>query len=201
MAFIYPQLFPSGCEVHTETDPTTIIVDGQQPYLWSFSLEEAMHIMWKLCTVRASATYAATNLDGTFTSSATNVALEKFFFPPANTYGVDRMSRIICLENPWAFDGIFFGSPDAGGFFSVIVDDVFPIYLFNDQYYLFIRTGYNDVGFTRTGPGAPTTGSLTVDFGGFTRTSTNAKSSQPFYALVTITCNITITAETFRDPS
>jgi hypothetical protein len=201
MAFIYPQLFPSGCEVHTETDPTTIIVDGQQPYLWGFSLEEAMHILWKVCTVRASATYTATDLFGTSTSSATNAALEKFIFPPANTYGVDRMSRIICLENPWTFEGTFVGTSSGAGFFSVVLDEAFPVYFFDDQYYLFIRAGYNDVGFSQASAGPPTTGSLTVDFGGFTRTSTNAKSSQNPSTQVVITCDITITAETFRDPS
>lgn len=201
MPFVFAQLFPSGCAVPTETDPTTLIVGSQQPYLWGFSLEEAMHILWKVCTVRASATYTATDLFGTSTSSATNAALEKFIFPPANTYGVDRMSRIICLENPWTFEGTFVGTSSGAGFFSVVLDEAFPIYFFNDQYYLFIRAGYNDVGFTQASAGASTTGSLTVDFGGFSRSSTNAKSSQPASAAVDVTCDITITADSFRDAS
>lgn len=200
MAFIYPQFFPFGCAVPTETDPTTLVYENQQPYLWGFSLEEAMHIFWKVKNVFATASYTSVDPMGTFTESASNVLASKTPFPLTNTYDQPRMRDVICIPDTWSLDGEFALSAGGSGFFSVIKNDTYPVYFFDGSYYPFIRAGANDVGFTQSVSGPPTTGSLTVDFGGFTRTSTNAKSSQNPSTQVEITCNVSITVGELRQP-
>lgn len=158
MAFLYPDYFPAGCCVtETDSDPTLLRFGGFQVYPVGVSLEQAMKWVW----ISRAFTGSGYSQGLSECCSGNNPAYTTFNFPSSQstsngyTDGA-KMTDLICpnfYETDFLFSGTRTdnqceGPPGTGTFegsfgFSLRLPgyEQFPIYLYDEKYYLFI--GYS----------------------------------------------------------
>jgi len=160
MAFLYPEYFPAGCVVETDSDPADLRFAGVQLYPVGVSLEQAMKWIWKS---RAFTGSGGGQIQGDCCLGSP--VYDSYNFPSSqSTSGVDaaktKMSELICSDS-YATDFAFFGTSIENrcgeppyfntsdcGFGFLINDPIIvyasPIYLYDHKYYIHI--GYSVAG-------------------------------------------------------
>ena len=189
MAFIFPSLIPAGCIEEIDEDPAEMIFSAGvfpsfNPYNFKFTLDELMYLIWKVKTWDALGSSTWSPAFGPSRTDTIDSELQESLFYSPNLYGKEKMSDLVCLGDGTSFfiageaqtqsSG---GSPGACEFSAIynsqpdFFNNIYKIYKYDGDYYLPIFASIQFISFTKRFSPSLASGSLTISFGGTTKTS------------------------------
>ena len=184
--FLYPKYFPALCVTVTESDPKDIRYNGIQSYPVGMSLEQAMALVWKprKFTIETSFTIEAEDcITSCVYVSGSTSGISDDNSEHAN---LAKMSDLICLDSYYpeyaivgqteeyaGCSGGITPSVEISAFLSInintnpIIPQSFPIYIYNNSYYLCMFYGIG-AGVGNLDDNSPTTnaGNFTISLTG-----------------------------------
>lgn len=209
MAFRHPGHFPFNCDlvVPTGTNPTTRTTDQQgifysfgSPYLFGLSLEEIMFLVWSLRDVTATGSF--TDNSGEYATPPTPPTVMDITggsFSPGyfgnEARGVATMSELVCYKDSFYFTAHFptnGPSNDDIGNFSFFINAFSPVYVYNGLYYVGMNCGIARAGISPRLDNDACDGSVTINIGPFSRSTTSLRSFYFFDAPWTNSLSMTV---------